>query len=185
MFYNYIKVTVSWRALSVVQTPLYLTTAIRSRSMARGLCYGFFHVCVSLMCVWTLVALCPGKFLSPSIVKKGPLLSSLHQKIPCSHHLVIKHTDSKDLRVFSPSSAPFLHQLLWLTRTWFEVSLDETQIGLPTVCDRLYQPRIWGIHSGILSAVQTFWQFIFNTFSCYRCPVPCVILCFLHTIMPY
>ena len=32
-------------------------------------------------------------FLSPSIAKKGPLLSSLHQKSPCSHRLVIKHTD--------------------------------------------------------------------------------------------
>lgn len=44
--------------------------------------------------------------------------------------------------------------------------------------------HIWGMYSGILPAVQTYWQFIFNSSSCYRCPMPHVIICFLHTIIP-
>lgn len=75
--------------------------------------------------------------------------------------------------------SPATPSLMFRLRSWFP--LDVPQIGW---FDLLHHPRIWRMYSGILPAVQTYWQFIFNMLSCYRWPVSCVILCFLQPTIP-
>lgn len=50
--------------------------------------------------------------------------------------------------------------------------------------DLLRHPYILGMCSEILPTVQTYWQFIFNSASCYRFPAHHVILCFIHANIP-